>query len=608
MEKKREDILQDLDIKAKEIRRKLIETVSKNGGHLSSNLGIVELTLCLHESFDIEKDKILFDVGHQGYVHKLLTGRDKNFDTLRKRHGIGPFMDPKESNYDPFISGHAGTALSAGSGIAMGNPDSKVVIVVGDAAISNGHSIEALNNIGGNKLKNVIVILNDNDMSIGKNVGSLSKFFGKFLVSEKYMNLRDDIKGIIKKIKIAEGFSNTLERMEVSVKNFFLPLSILESLGFTFFGVLDGHNCDELLTTFEKIKNVEGPIFIHVKTQKGKGYKYAEEDQEKFHGISPFDIKTGSIPKNSSSYSSIFGNEIVKFAKEDKDIFAICCGMVKGTGLKEFFEKFPERAIDTGIAEGHAVTFAGGLAREKRKPYVAIYSTFIQRAFSQLIHDISLQKLPVRFIIDRAGIVGEDGKTHNGLYDIAMFLTVPNYTVIAPTTSKELKEALEITRNFESGPIVIRIPREVEFNIENDTKFELGKWKELKKGKNNLFIATGSMLKEILNIEEQLKARGIEGTIVSAASIKPLDETYLLDAGNKYDNIFVLEEAYIKNSFGSSIMDFYNDRGINKLIYKIGINQGNIPHGNRGELLEEFGLRGENLIKRIEDKIDAGKK
>lgn len=608
MEKTKEEIVEELQQKAQTIRQKMINVISKNGGHLSSNLGIVELTLALHKSFDFSKDSLLFDVGHQGYVHKLLTGREDKFDTLRKRNGIGPFMDPKESKFDPFISGHAGTALSAATGIAMAKPNDRVIVVVGDASISNGHSIEALNNIGGNRLKNVIVILNDNEMSIGKNVGSLSKFFGKFLVSEKYMNLRDDIKGIIKKIKIAQNLSNTLERMEISVKNFFLPLSILESLGFKFFGVLDGHNYEELLTTFEKVKNIEGPIFIHVKTQKGKGYKFAEEDKEKFHGISPFDIKTGDINSKAMTYSNIFGQEIVKLAKKDKDIFAICCGMVKGTGLGEFFKEFPQRAIDTGIAEGHAVTFAGGLAISGKKPYVAIYSTFIQRAYSQLIHDISLQNLPVRFIIDRAGIVGEDGKTHNGLYDLSVFLTIPNYTVIAPTTSQELKEVMELSKDFDSGPLVIRIPREVEYNIENDKKFEIGKWKEIKVGKNNLFIATGSMLKEILNIEDDLRKKGIDGTIVSAASIKPLDEKYLLEVAQNYENIFILEEAYEKNSFGSSINDFYNDRGINKIINKIALKTGNIPHGKRGELLEEFGLRGEKLIKRIEEKIDARKK
>lgn len=608
MEKIQEMSVDEIKRKAQEIREVLIKTVSKNGGHLSSNLGIVELTLCLHKIFDFSKDRLLFDVGHQSYVHKLLTGRDKNFSTLRTRGGIGPFTDPKESEMDPFISGHAGTALSAGAGIAMAAPDKKVVVVIGDASISNGHSLEALNNIGGNKLKNIIVILNDNEMSIGKNVGSLSRFFGKFMVSEKYMNFRDDVKGIINKIKIANRVSNTLERMEFSLKNFFLPLSMLESLGFKFFGVLDGHNIEELLATLNKIKNIEGPIFIHVKTQKGKGYSFAELDQEKFHGISPFDMETGNTVSSSQTYSSIFGKEIVKLGEKDKDIVAICSGMVKGTGLGEFFKRFPERAIDTGIAEGHAVTFAGGLATQGKKPYVVIYSTFLQRAYSQLIHDISLQNLPVRFIVDRAGIVGEDGKTHNGLYDLSMFLTIPNYTVLVPGTSQELIEMLEFSKDFQSGPLVIRIPREVEYNIEIENKFEFGKWKELKKGNDNLFIATGSMVKEILDIESKLKEKGIDGTIVNASTIKPLDERYLLECVKKYKNIFVLEEAYEKNSFGSSIVDFYNERDIDTRVIKIALKQGAIPHGKRGELLEEFGLRGDNLIGRIEEKIDARKK
>ena len=607
MENLKDASVEELEKRAEEIRKILIETVSRNGGHLAPNLGVVELTLCLHKVFDFKDDKLLFDVGHQSYVHKILTGREKRFSTLRQRNGIGPFMDPKESPYDPYISGHAGTALSAGAGIAMAAPDKKVVVVIGDASISNGHSLEALNNIG-SKLKNLIIILNDNEMSIGKNVGSLSRFFGKLMISEKYMNFRDDVKGIINKIRIMNRVSNTLERMEFSVKNFFLPLSILESLGLKFFGVLDGHNIPELLETFNKIKEMDGPIFIHIKTQKGKGYSFAEKDQEKFHGIAPFNMETGSTVSKVKTYSNILGEEIVKLGEEDENIFAISAGMVKGTGLGEFFEKFPNRSVDVGIAEGHAVTFAGGLASMGKKPYVAIYSTFMQRGFSQLIHDISIQKLPVRFIIDRAGIVGEDGKTHNGLYDISMFTTIPNFTVIAPTTSEELIEALELSKDFTSGPLMIRIPREISFSLEKDEKFEIGKWKEIKKGKENLFIATGSMLKEILNIDEQLKEKGIDGTIVSAASIKPFDEKYLLENLEKYDNIFVLEEAYEKNSFGSSIMDFINDRGINRLINKIAVSDGIVPHGKRGELLEEIGLKGENLIKRIEEKIDAGKK
>lgn len=594
-----------LDARAIEIRKKLIKTASLNGGHLAPNLGVVELTLALHDVFDFSYDKLLFDVGHQSYVHKIITDREENFHTIRTRHGLGPFMDPKESAFDPYISGHAGTALSAGVGIALSNPNKKVVVVVGDASISNGHSLEALNNIGGNNIKNMIIILNDNDMSIGRNVGSLSKFFAKVLVSKKYIGFRDNVRSSIKKVKF-HGLSNTLERMEISVKNFVMPLSILEHLGFTFFGVVDGHNSMELIKTFEKVKNMQGPIFIHIKTQKGKGYKFAELDTEKFHGISSFDIRTGKTSKKNTSYSEVFGKTLVKLAENDKNIYAISSGMVKGTGLRDFFIKFPNRSIDTGIAEGHAVSMAGGLAISGKKPYVAIYSTFIQRAYSQLIHDISLQNLNVKFIVDRAGIVGEDGKTHSGLYDMSIFLTIPNFVVIAPTCEKMLKQALIFSTKHES-PMMIRIPRESSFELDNLSDFVLGKWQEVAKiGNNgkNIFIATGSMLKEILDIKDILKEKNIFGTIVSASTIKPLDTDFLLKIYKEH-NIFVLEEAI--SGLAHSIMEFYNENCISKLIYKIGISNGCIPHGKRDELMREFGLRGESLVKRIEEKIDTKK-
>jgi len=607
MSKISKEEIEQLKKQSEEIRQILIETVSKNGGHLASNLGVVELTLTLHKMFDFENDKLLFDVGHQSYVHKLLTGRRENFNTLREKDGIGPFMDPKESKYDPFISGHAGTALSAAAGIAMGSPDKRVIVVIGDASIGNGHSLEALNNIGG-KLKNIIIILNDNEMSIGKNVGSLSKFFGKFMVSERYIGLRDEVKGMIKKIKRANRVVNTLERMEVSVKNFFYPLSGLESLGYKYFGTLDGHNFEEMFETLEKVKRLEGPIIIHVKTQKGKGYAYAEQYKEKFHGIAPFDLVTGDTLSANKTYSHIFGEKISQFGEQDQDIYAISAGMIKGTGLEDFFKKFPERAIDVGIAEGHAVTFAAGLAKSGKKSYVAIYSTFIQRAYSQLIHDISLQDLPVRFIIDRAGIVGEDGKTHNGLYDLSMFLGIYNYTIVAPTTAKELEEIMEMSVFYNKGPLVIRIPRERAFNLGNDEKFQLGKWRIVKKiglskekEFHNLYIATGSMLKEIIDVENLLEERGLYGTIVSAASIRPLDEEFLLKELKKYENIYVLEEAYEQNSFGSYILDFLNKKNINKKIVKIALRNSVISHGKRDLLMLEEGLKGEKLIERIEE-------
>lgn len=590
------DNLRDL---CSDIRKEIIDVILKNGGHLASNLGVVELTVALKKIFNSSNDKILFDVGHQAYVYKILTGREDKFSTIRTYKGLGPFLDPKESKEDYFITGHAGSALSAGCGIALAEPESKVIVVIGDASIANGHSLEALNNMG--TLKNMIVVLNDNDMSIGKSVGSLSNFFSKMISSKVYMAMKKDFKNIIDRGKFGRKVKNTLGRAESSIKNFFLPMSISENLGFKYFGVIDGHNLDELLSIFEKVKSSEGPIFIHVKTKKGKGYKPAEENKEKFHGVSPYNP---NISNGLMGYSEIFGKKLVELAEKDKDIYAISAGMVKGTGLKEFFEKYPERSIDIGIAEGHGVTFAGGLAISGKKPYYAIYSTFLSRGVGQLIHDISLQNLPVRFMIDRAGLVGEDGKTHHGIYDVSFLLTIPNFTVLAPTTRKEFEEILDFSVNF-NFPLAVRYSKENEFDIENDTSFVLGKWREIKKGSKNLYIATGSMLKELFDVRDILAEKGLDGTLVSAASIKPMDTEYIDRNFENYDNIIVLEENYIKNSFGTEIIEYINNSKINKKIIQIGIETGAVPHGKRGILLEEYGLRGRKLVERIEGKING---
>ena len=597
----------ELTEKCKGIRKQLIEVVSKNGGHLGPNLGVVELTVCLNEVFDFKEDIVLFDVGHQAYVYKILTDREDKFHTIRKRGGLSPFLDPGESIYDHFISGHAGTALAAGVGFATANPDKKVIVIVGDASVSNGHSLEALNYIGYKKLDNILVIVNDNDMSIGENVGFISKFLKKVVSSGKYQNFREDVKTFINRIK-ANRLKNTLERMERSLKGYVTPFYALESLGFRFFSISEGNNIEKLLPMLRKVKNLKGPIILLVKTEKGKGYCFAEENKEKFHGIAPFNIETGDTYKSSVSYSEIFGNKILDLAREDKEIYTLSAAMIKGTGLDKFSKEFPDRCIDTGIAEGFAVTFSAGLAKSQKKPYVCIYSTFIQRAISQLIHDVSIQNLPVRFIIDRSGVVGEDGKTHNGIYDLSFFLTIQNFTVLCPTTAKELEEALDLSKNFNSGPLVIRIPRDSVFNIEDDRPLEIGKWKEIKKGSKNLFIATGTMLKLILEINEELKNRGIDATIIGAASVKPLDENYLLNYIKEYDNIFVLEENYVKNSFATSILEFLNDNGINKLIHRIALDSAIIPHGKRDELLAEEKLKGESLIERIEEFVYGRKK
>ena len=592
--------IKDLEKLCGKIRQEIIEVVLQNGGHLASNLGVVELTVALKKVFPTqENNKILFDVGHQAYVYKILTGREEKFKTIRTYGGIGPFLDPKESKEDYFISGHAGSALSAGSGIAKAEPATRVIVVVGDASIANGHSLEALNNM--ENLKNMVVVLNDNEMSIGETVGALSNFFNKMFSSKVYLNMKKDIKHIINRGKIGRKVKKTLKRAEHSVKNFFLPMSISENLGFKYFSVLNGHDLNELINTFEKIKFTEGPIFVHVHTKKGKGYKPAEDNKEKFHGVGSSGSKKNL---GEETYSAIFGKKLSEIAKEDEDIYALSAGMVSGTGLKGFFTKYPERSIDVGIAEGHGVTFSAGLAKSGKKPYCAIYSTFISRGIGQLIHDISLQDLPVRFMLDRAGIVGEDGKTHHGIYDIAFFLTIPKFTILAPTTKKEFEEILEFSKDF-NKPLMVRYSKDIAKNIEDEERFSLGKWKEIKKGTKNLYIATGSMLQEILDVEKLLEEKNIGGTIVSAASIRPMDTDFINNNFKKYDNIIVLEECYIVNSFGSEIINYLNDNNINKKIIKIGIETGAIPHGKRGILLEEYGLRGKKLVERIEGKING---
>lgn len=590
----------DLEKKAVEIRKTLIQTVSQNGGHLASNLGVVELTLALHHVFDFSKDKLLFDVGHQSYVYKLLTDREQSFYTLRTRGGVGPFSDPSESSWDHFISGHAGTALAAAVGMAKAYPDKKIIVVVGDASIANGHSMEALNYIGGEKIKNILVILNDNGMSIGRNVGSLSKFLGKVMLSSRYLSLRNEIRSFVDKIQ-ATAIKDTLERMEISVKNFLFPSNVAENFGYIFLGSIDGHNLKELVDRLSKAKQMEGPLFLHVKTLKGKGYSFAEKNTEKFHGIAPFDLSTGSVSNSSQSYSGVFGEKIRELSEKDETVFAITAGMLGGTGLKKMAEQYPERVLDAGIAEGFATTLAAGLAISKKKPYLCIYSTFLQRSFSQIIHDISIQNLPVRFIIDRAGIVGEDGKTHHGLHDLSFLLSIPNITVLNPSTKEELEKMLDFSLEYDKGPIAIRMPRDGAYSLPETRKWQFGKWQEIQAGKNTLVIAVGSMLKEIQNLK-------LEGTIVAASSLRPLDREYIINNFSQYEKIIVCEENYKEASFFQYLLNELDSMGIQRKLDSISLHSFIIAHGKRKELLEEYGLSGAKLLKRIEEIVNGGKK
>jgi len=591
--------IEELDEICEDIRKILIDVVSKNGGHLASNLGVVELTVALHYVFDSPKDKILWDVGHQSYIHKILTGRADGIYTIRKKGGLCPFTSPKESEHDPFIAGHAGNILSAGYGIAEADKTSKVIAVLGDASLSNGVSLEALNNIGGAS-KNMIIIINDNEMSIGENVGAFSKNLSNAMSTKFYNNLKKDVEKYIRVGKIGNSIADVIKRFEHSVRYFFHPGALFETLGFNYRGPIDGHNMAKLVDTFRNIGEIKEPVIIHIKTKKGKGFELAEKNKEKFHGISPFDIKTGQVPpKEGNSYSDIFGKKICELAEKNDRIVAISAAMVKGTGLSDFFEKFPDRSYDVGIAEEHAVAFAAGMASRGKKPFVAIYSTFLQRSYDQLIHDTAILNLPVVFIVDRAGIVGEDGETHQGIFDITYLSSIPNFSIAAPACKKDFEEILEFASNYENGPLAIRIPRDTAYNINIDYKIELGKWTELKKGNEVLIIAAGSMVKEILNIESVLNKHKMFPTIVSALFVKPIDEEYLYSNYKNYKRIIVLEENILKGGLGSALIEFFNDNRINVLIERIGIPDCFISHGTREEIMEEIGLKGEMLIHRI---------
>lgn len=595
---------------AKRIREVIIETVGKNGGHLGPNLGVVELTLALHEVFDSPNDKILFDVGHQSYVHKLLTGREEKFHTLRKRHGISPFTDPKESEHDHFISGHAGSGMSAASGIAAAIPkDKKVIVVVGDASIANGHSLEALNNID-KGFENLIIILNDNEMSIGPNVGSLSSYLSRVMGSKLYLGLKNDVEGIIRRGKIGNRVADIMGRVEHGVKTIVAPGNISELLGFKYIGPINGHNIEALLSTLETVKNLKGPVLYHVKTKKGCGFELAENNPEKFHGLGPFDPKTGDAPSNGKkSYSQVFGDKLVDLGKEDKGITALCCGMVKGTGLSDFFAENKSRSYDMGISEGHTVTFAGGLASQGKKPYVAIYSTFLQRAYGQMIHDISLQSLPIRFILDRSGIVGADGKTHQGIYDTPYLLTIPRVDIFAPTSRKELEEILEFSKKDITFPMAVKIARDSAWEYDTP-KFEYGRWhyldKKVGKGKKILILAVGTMVREIKEIQGKLEKEGIDIDIVGISNIRPLDKKFIETQFPDYETIITVEEGQLRGGFGSYLLE-ETPRNQKEKINRLGIEKDFVSHGERDELLKELGLRGESLILNIKRCIDGNK-
>lgn len=605
--------IDELNHLSEEVRDLIIKTVSKTGGHLASSLGAVESTIALYRVFNPPKDKIIWDVGHQAYAHKILTGRARKFKTLRQLNGISGFLKIKESKYDIFGAGHSSTSISAAFGFAKARDMKKeknyIVSVIGDASLANGMALEAINNIGHDKTDLLIYVI-DNEMSISPTVGALSEYLNKIITGNFYNRLRDITKAILNKIpKFGVPFGSIIKHFEEGVKGIFSPGIIFEELGFKFFGPINGHNIKLIIDTLEKIKDIKGPKLLHVYTKKGKGYLPAEKNPTLFHGVGPFDVETGKPIKTDSSltYSKVFSDILIKEAKWNKKLVAIVAAMVEGTNLSEFKEKFLDRFFDVGIAEEHAVTFAGGLAADGYKPFVCIYSTFFQRSIDQIIHDICLQDLPVVFSMDRAGLVGEDGATHHGIFDIVFMKMIPNIVVMAPSDGNELRRAVITASRYKRGPISIRFPRGKAYFYKGEDKlllpFVIGKGRLLKKGEDLTIVNLGHLLKNVLNaVMEIEKNKKISIEIIDARFAKPLDKNLILKSIIKTGKVITVEEGILEGGFGHSVNAIIKNAGVKNIkIINLGISDKFIEHGTVEELRAICGLDEKGIIKAIEN-------
>jgi len=604
--------LEQLPELAAEIRQRIIEVVSHTGGHLASSLGAVELIIALHYCLDTPRDKIIFDVGHQAYCHKILTARNNEFSTLRQYQGISGFPSKDESAYDVFTTGHSSTAVSLALGLACARdynltktPYYKIVAIIGDGSLSGGLCFEGLNNAG-HLNKDILVILNTNELSIAPNVGALSTYLNKIISLPIYNRFRSSLEGFVKsRMPKGSRIINLANKFEEGLKGLFVPGMLFEELGFRYFGPLDGHDLGILIKTLKNISNIKGPVLLHVITKKGKGYPPAENDPVVFHGTGSFDIKTGeSLSKIHASglktYTEVFSEKLLELAKLNKKILAITAAMPEGTGLDKFRDVYPERFFDVGIAEQHAVCMASGLAKEGLKPVVAVYSTFLQRAYDQIIEDIALQNLAVIFAIDRAGIVGEDGVTHQGIFDIAFLRSIPNLIIMAPKDGRELEEMLEFAVGLDS-PVAIRYPKDKIPNPKSqipNPKIELGKAEVLKEGKDFAIIALGSMVMPSFEAIELLKKDGLSGALINARFVKPLDINLFKDISAKVKFIFSAEEAILEGGFGSAVQEV-----IERPIIRMGIPCEFITHGKRDVLLEKYGLTKQGIALRIKELV-----
>lgn len=596
-----------------EIREEIVQVVSRTGGHLAANLGVVELTLALHRVFSVPEDKIVWDVGHQAYVHKLLTGRRDRLATLRCYGGISGYPRRGESECDCFGTGHASTSISAALGMAaardLAGEDHKVIAVIGDGALTGGMAFEALNHCG-QLGKDLIVVVNDNEMSIAPNVGAMSAYLTKLRLAPTTERAKRDLKAVINRIPaVGNPVWRAMERVKGGVKYLLVPGMLFEELGFTYYGPLDGHNLATLIGTFREVRHQKGPVVVHVVTHKGKGYKPAESNPERFHGTNPFIVETGSEaePSGGTSYTSVFGQTLTQLAEKDERIVAITAAMPEGTGLKKFASRFPARFFDVGIAEQHAVTFAAGLATRGMRPVVAIYSTFLQRAYDQVIHDVCLQQLPVLFAVDRAGLVGQDGPTHHGVFDLSYLRAVPNLVVMAPKDEPELQRMLATALQL-PGPAAVRYPRGVgpghELLIDPDP-LPVGVGEVVKDGKDVAIIAIGGMVQTALEAAENLAGDGIEALIINARFAHPVDAALIRETAARIVRVVTLEENALQGGFGSAVLETLadSDKGeatfSSARVLRLGLPDDFLTHGTIGELRRDVGLTPEAVAARI---------
>lgn len=613
--------IQNLNLKeliqlAKECRHRIIEVTSQQGGHLASSLGTVEITVALLKNFDFSIDRIVWDVGHQAYPYKILTDRNKHFDSLGKAGGIKKFLSRDESSYDHFGAGHASTSISAALGMAIGRDlqqkKHRVIAIIGDGAMTGGLAFEALNH-NGSLDKNVLVIYNDNGISIDPNVGAISKLLTRFASSRFYNRFREETLEFAEKAPFSEqlGLKKTLQKLHDSAKSFFSPPSMLfEQLGWRYFGTVDGHKLPDLLNLIDHVKNLDGPIVIHAITQKGKGYAFAEEDSYKYHGVTPFEPVDGKFIKkeptgNAKSFSEVFGDKLDELMARDQKLVVLSAAMLSGTGIVKLQPKYPDRVLDVGIAEGHAVTCSAGLAVAGNKPFVAIYSTFLQRALDHIIHDIAIQKLPVRFMIDRAGLVGADGPTHHGLYDLTYLRMIPNMTIMVPRNGAELRGMMEFACNYEKGPLAIRYPKAstAEVDENKSPQLEFGKAYILRKGEDVALFAVGLMVDTAEDVADLLQAKGYSTAVINARFVKPLDEKMIVNFGNKVKLLVSMEENTRHGGFGSGVLETLSENGIRVPTLLIGAPDRFIEQASQEEQRKAANLNAEQIFMRILERI-----